>query len=540
MRYADDPRVRGRTGRRWVARIAAALAVAGALSPMPAGADTTSSVGARPSHLTCPSASQCTATINGEAETTFDPNSALSQPPATITGAVAHSVIGVACPLLTQCTAVGHQGSVVTFDPTSPATRTPAKLATNELLGAVACPSPSQCTAVGDFGTQATFDPVAPAAATLTKLATFTDGYMRSVACPSTHQCTAVYDGGGQVTFDPAAAGAATATTVAVGVPQMNDIDCPSVHQCTAVTLSSRGDEQVTFDPIAPGTATQSVITTRNELRGVACPSTHQCTAVGSDFQVTFDPTVPGSEVQTLIGVRPVFVDVACPSTMQCTALDFSNGVQVTFTPPNPKPVYGLTVMLAGSGHGSVTGGGIACPPTCSARVPDGTTVVLTAVAQAGSAFAGFTGERCAGAPACPITVTGDRTVTAAFTTGSTIPAPVPKPCCAPPSPAPKPISAAQAFKLPSATACVSRRSFTIRIRRLAGITWVRAVVIVNGKRVKTVKRSRITAAVNLTGLPKGRFTVSITATATDGRTVTGQRRYHTCAAKRRGSHPPI
>jgi hypothetical protein len=98
------------------------------------------------------------------------------------------------------------------------------------------------------------------------------------------------------------------------------------------------------------------------------------------------------------------------------------------------------------------------------------------------------------------------------------------------PSPKPEPNSATEAFKLPSAKACVSRRKFSIRIRRLPGITFVRAVVIVNGKRVKTVKRSRITAPVNLVGLPKGRFTVSITATTNDGHTVTGKRRYHMCS----------
>ncbi len=97
--------------------------------------------------------------------------------------------------------------------------------------------------------------------------------------------------------------------------------------------------------------------------------------------------------------------------------------------------------------------------------------------------------------------------------------------------PTPKPISAAKAFSLPSAKTCLSKRSFTIRIRKLAGVTWVSAAVRVHGKRVKTIKRSRITAPVNLRGLPKGRFTVAITAKAADGRVVTGKRTYHTCTA---------
>lgn len=104
---------------------------------------------------------------------------------------------------------------------------------------------------------------------------------------------------------------------------------------------------------------------------------------------------------------------------------------------------------------------------------------------------------------------------------------------------APKALAAlksAAIIKLPSAKACVSRRSLRIRLVRPKETALVSAVVLVNGRRVKTVKRSRITAPVNLKGLPKGRFTVKITATTADGRTVTGQRRYRTCTVKRKGS----
>lgn len=108
-----------------------------------------------------------------------------------------------------------------------------------------------------------------------------------------------------------------------------------------------------------------------------------------------------------------------------------------------------------------------------------------------------------------------------------------------PPATAPKPIPAATAFTLPSAKACVSRRAFTIRIRKIPGVAFVSAVVKVNGKRVKTVSRARITAPVSLKGLPAGRVKVSITATAADGRVVTGTRTYRTCAKKKRHSSGP-
>jgi methionine-rich copper-binding protein CopC len=113
-------------------------------------------------------------------------------------------------------------------------------------------------------------------------------------------------------------------------------------------------------------------------------------------------------------------------------------------------------------------------------------------------------------------------------------PTPASRPVAKPPTP-----SAARAFVLPSAKRCVSRRRFAIHVRKLAGITWTGAVIKINHKRVRTIARKRIAAVVNLRSLPKGTFVLSITATSTDGRKVTGTRTYHTCAAKRRAGGPP-
>lgn len=80
---------------------------------------------------------------------------------------------------------------------------------------------------------------------------------------------------------------------------------------------------------------------------------------------------------------------------------------------------------------------------------------------------------------------------------------------------------------------CLSRRSFRIRLRQPKGDPLVSATVKVNGKRVKVVQGARLTAPVDLRGLPKGRYTVSITAVTTTGRTIAGSRRYRTCVPKR-------
>lgn len=67
------------------------------------------------------------------------------------------------------------------------------------------------------------------------------------------------------------------------------------------------------------------------------------------------------------------------------------------------------------TGGGTVTGtaGGISCGAVCSATLPSGTPVSLSAVASKGFAFAGFSGD-CIGT-ACALTLDANRAVTANF-----------------------------------------------------------------------------------------------------------------------------
>ena len=77
-----------------------------------------------------------------------------------------------------------------------------------------------------------------------------------------------------------------------------------------------------------------------------------------------------------------------------------------------------LAVTKAGAGSGSVTSSpaGINCGSTCGASFPDGTPIILTAIASSGSSFAGWCGGGCSGTGTCPLTLTNDTTVTATFT----------------------------------------------------------------------------------------------------------------------------
>ena len=91
---------------------------------------------------------------------------------------------------------------------------------------------------------------------------------------------------------------------------------------------------------------------------------------------------------------------------------------------------------------------------------------------------------------------------------------------------------------LPSARRCVSRRAFTIRIRRRRGRTYSSAQVFLNGRQIATRRGTRVTAPINLRGLPRGRYTVRIVVVTTTGEVITGTRRYRTCTRKRRGGTP--
>jgi hypothetical protein len=105
-----------------------------------------------------------------------------------------------------------------------------------------------------------------------------------------------------------------------------------------------------------------------------------------------------------------------------------------------------LTLGHPGSGSGSVS-----CDAgTCKASYVFGTKVALTATADAGSSFAGFSGGGCAGT-SCTLILEEDTTVTATFTAnppsgggGGASPAPAPAPT---PIPAHKPFKCKKGFK---------------------------------------------------------------------------------------------
>jgi hypothetical protein len=100
-----------------------------------------------------------------------------------------------------------------------------------------------------------------------------------------------------------------------------------------------------------------------------------------------------------------------CSGTGSCTVtLDSDRAVYAVFQTAQPA----LSVSTIGGGTITASAGGINCGKTCSARLPRGSTVTLSASASAGWQFTGWSGA-CAGKRDCTVTVRGPTQVAAEF-----------------------------------------------------------------------------------------------------------------------------
>jgi plastocyanin len=92
-------------------------------------------------------------------------------------------------------------------------------------------------------------------------------------------------------------------------------------------------------------------------------------------------------------------------------------------------------------------------------------------------------------------------------------------------APAPKAVPLGQIARIPKG--CAPRRSFRIRLRHPDELSAAR--IFVNGKRVAAPKGEKLASRVKVRPLPKGRFTLKVEVTRTDGSRLVGKRRLRTC-----------
>jgi hypothetical protein len=412
-------------------------------------------VGPADGGFACPSASQCTSLDSVGDVVTFDPNSAsipaeiplglqalVCISPTSCTGVsgfgggatfiatpssltvtasftieIREGMYWLSCPAANQCTAIDDGGSETTYDPSSNQGGT-TRIISNFGFRGVACATTSQCVAVDGNGNALIFDPASPGSPTPN--AVDAGQTPNAIVCPSATQCTVVDAAGGMVTFNPASIGSPTRHVLDSG-NSLTDISCPSASQCTAIDSAMR---EVTFNPATGSGNVVALISgwnTQSSSPSIACPSPTQCTAFSLAGETTFNPVSVGAPVT--VGLDGFLVG-ACAATTQCTAID-QQGREVTFNPNAPgKPksdsiaaARQLSVVLAGGGTGTVKSSpaGVDCGATCAASFFKGTSVTLTARAQTGSTFTGWSGGGCSGTPTCQITIDGNATVTANF-----------------------------------------------------------------------------------------------------------------------------
>jgi Tol biopolymer transport system component len=184
--------------------------------------------------------------------------------------------------------------------------------------------------------------------------------------------------------------------------------DCSGTDPCQVTTDQMRNVtatfthvfHQLTVTPLGAGTGSIT-----SDPAAIDCGATCEA-AVLQATEVTL--TAVAAPGDTFMGWGG-----ECSGILTCVlTMDGDHSVTATFT-----PAYDLSITNVGGGDGTVTSGpeGIDCGPTCTWGFLDGTVVTLTALPDAGSSFAGWTGDCVGSDTTCEITVDAIRGVTATF-----------------------------------------------------------------------------------------------------------------------------
>jgi len=221
-----------------------------------------------------------------------------------------------------------------------------------------------------------------------------------AISCGVT--CSADYDTGTSVTLSASAsAGSRFAGWSGAG--------CSGTGSTCTVTMSQARNVTANFVAVYTLTVTKTgsgAGTVSSDVGAISCGVT--CSA---DYDTGTSVTLSAAPAA---GARfGGWSGEGCSGTSTCTvAMTQARTVTATFV-----ALHTLTVTKTGSGGGTVSSdvGAIDCGATCADDYDEGTSVVLTATASAGSRFAGWSGAGCSGTDTCSVTMTQARVVTANF-----------------------------------------------------------------------------------------------------------------------------
>ncbi len=214
--------------------------------------------------------------------------------------------------------------------------------------------------------------------------------------------CAAAFDAGTAVTL--------TATPDATSTFQGWSGACTGTGPCT-VTVGAAASVTATFTRVTHGLSVSKAGTGAGTVTstpaGIDCGAT--C-AASYETGTTVTLSAAPDATSTFAG----WSGAGCSGTGSCVVtVDAARSVTATFT----RITYPLSVGRAGTGGGRVTSSpaGIDCGAACVASYDAGTAVVLTAVPDATSTFAGWSGA-CTGTGACTVTMGAAALVSATFT----------------------------------------------------------------------------------------------------------------------------
>jgi Divergent InlB B-repeat domain len=236
------------------------------------------------------------------------------------------------------------------------------------------------------------------------------NGGLRTLACPSRSLCVGV-DLFGTIwsTVDPTAE-ESTWSSDGVTTAASAAVSCASQSLCVAA--GDAGHLLISRDPqVVPSTWSEYTVDTPNQITAVSCVSSELCVGVDNAGNAIVS-TDPGSPTPTWT-VKDIDGDtelraVSCASVSLCVATD-SAGDDVV-----GEATGEVSVVLAGSGAGRVSAPSLACPGACANTYPLAAAVTLTAAADTGSTFTGWSGA-CSGTGSCQLEVAAANDVIADF-----------------------------------------------------------------------------------------------------------------------------
>jgi hypothetical protein len=399
------------------------------------------------------------------------------QPALPPTGASSGVLYGVSCPSTNACMAVGEYQITSTsqnmplaeawngsaWAPTSQQPQIPGT-ANDTTLRAVWCFAGSSCTAVGDYTVRT--------GGTSTLAESWNGTTWTDLQAPNPTDSS--FNGFANVSCNPSAAGPPGTPCEIVGNSEngplieswdgmhwttqtssspsatLMDVSCTAGNACTAVgsdsdpstagsiaTFAERLDSTGWSTQPSPNAAlgafgdATNVGSSTATLQATVYPEGATVTSCYFKYGLTRDygstvpcpqtvgggtsPVAVSADVSGLTPNTTYYFDVVAANLAGSEDGEAFGPGSFTTTTGGPVLQPTLTVSLAGSGGGSVTGSGISCPGTCSQSYTAGTVVTLSATPSAGSSFSGWSG-RCSGTGPYQLTLSADTTITATFT----------------------------------------------------------------------------------------------------------------------------